>query len=95
MLVYGTLSPEPLSFSSRHLMTIGARVEGFWLSQYMAQCGLLAKLSLMRTLGGLIQQGVLTAEVGESFPLTEVVSAVRAAEQPGKAGKVLLRMVDG
>lgn len=95
MLVYGTLSPEPLSFSSRHLMTIGARVEGFWLSHYMAQCGLIAKLGLMRTLSGLIQQGVLTAEIGESFALTDVVQAVKAAEQPGKVGKVLLRMVDG
>lgn len=93
LLVYGTLSPEPLSFSSRHLMTIGARVEGFWLSHYMAQCGLLAKIGLMRTLGGLIRQGVLTAEVGTSYSLTDVKTAVKAAEQPGKAGKVLLRMV--
>lgn len=94
MLVYGTLSPEPLSFSSRHLMTIGARVEGFWLSHYMAQCGLLAKLGLMRTLTGLIQQGVLTAEVGASYPLEDIINAVKAAEQPGKAGKVLLRIVE-
>ncbi len=94
MLVYGTLSPEPLSFSSRGLMTIGAKLEGFWLSHYMAQCGLLAKLGLMRTLGGLIQQGVLTAEVGVTYPLEKVTEAVRAAEEPGKAGKVLLRMVE-
>lgn len=92
MLVYGTLSAEPLSFSSRSLMTIGASVEGFWLSHYMAQCGLLAKLGLMRTLGGLIRQGVLTAEVGASYPLERVVDAVRAAEKPGKAGKVLLKI---
>lgn len=94
LLVYGTLSPEPLSFSSRNLMTIGARVEGFWLSHYMAQCGLLAKLSLMRTLTNLIQQNVLTAEVALSFPLEKVIDAVKAAEQPGKAGKVLLKMVE-
>lgn len=92
MLVYGTLSPEPLTFSSRTLMTIGASVEGFWLSRYMSQCGLLAKLGLMRTLGGLIRDGVLAAEVGASFPLEKVTEAVRAAEEPGKAGKVLLRI---
>ena len=73
-------------------MTIGASVEGFWLSRYMSQCGLLAKLGLMRTLGGLIRDGVLSAEVGASFPLDRVREAVRAAEEPGKAGKVLLRI---
>lgn len=93
LLVYGTLSPEPLSFSSRVLMTVGATVEGFWLSQYMARCGLLAKLGLIRTLTGLHQSGVLTAEVGQTFPLEQVREAVRVAEQPGKAGKVLLRML--
>ncbi|HET6422127.1 MAG TPA: zinc-dependent alcohol dehydrogenase family protein [Planctomycetaceae bacterium] len=86
MLVYGTLSPDPLTFSSRSLMTIGASVEGFWLSRYMSECGLLAKLSLMRTIGGLIRDGILTAEVGATYPLERVVDAVRAAEEPGKAG---------
>ncbi len=94
MLVYGTLSPEPLSFSSRILMTAGATLEGFWLSQYMSRCGILAKLSLIRTLTGLQQSGVLTAEVAQTFPLEAIAEAVRAAEQPGKGGKVLLRMLE-
>lgn len=92
MLVYGTLSPEPLSFSSRTLMTVGASVEGFWLSLVMERMPLLAKLGLIRRLTGLIQQGVLYSDVGAEFPLEAVQSAVRAAEEPGKPGKVLLRV---
>lgn len=92
LLVYGTLSNAPLTFSSRLLMTQGSRVEGFWLSQYMARQGLLAKLQLISQLTREILQGTLSATIGESFPLDQFSQAVQAAEQPGKAGKVLLRM---
>ncbi len=34
-LVYGTLSGKPLEFSPRTLMTVGSKVEGFWLGQFM------------------------------------------------------------
>jgi len=91
LLLYGTLASEPLSFSSRTLMSVGARIEGFWLSNYIHTLGLLGKIGLMRTIGGLIHEGILTSEIGETFPLEQVQAAVRAAEAPGKPGKVLLR----
>ncbi|MBI1347773.1 zinc-binding dehydrogenase [bacterium] len=90
LIAYGTLSSEPLSFSARHLMTTGSRVEGFWLSRYMATQGLLAKLKLIGELGKLIQAGVLSSQVDASFPLDQVCQAVTASEAPGKSGKVLL-----
>jgi NADPH:quinone reductase-like Zn-dependent oxidoreductase len=92
MLLYGTLSSQPISFSSRELMTVGASVTGFWLSRYMDTLGLLGKLGLIRTISGLIVEGVLASDMGESFPLEQIVEAVQAAETPGTAGKVLLRM---
>jgi NADPH:quinone reductase-like Zn-dependent oxidoreductase len=42
--------------------------------------------------GKLICAGVLTSEVGTSFPLTDVHAAIRQAAQTGRQGKVLLRM---
>lgn len=92
MLVYGTLSPEPLSFSPRDLMTPGASIAGFWLARWLPQLSLIAKLKLIRTVSGLIQEGVLTSQIGEVFPFDRVSDAVRAAETPGRAGKVLLRI---
>ncbi|MFM9963010.1 MAG: zinc-dependent alcohol dehydrogenase family protein [Planctomycetaceae bacterium] len=92
MLVYGTLSPEPLSFSPRDLMTPGATIEGFWLAQWLPRQGLLAKLKLIKTVSRLIQAGVLTSQIGETFPLDRIGDAVRAAEAPGRTGKVLLRL---
>ena len=92
MLVYGTLSAEPLEFSSRVLMTTGSQVEGFWLSQVMQQTGLLAKLKLIGQITQGILAGTLSSPVGNVYPLDDWQSAVRAAEQPGKSGKVLLRI---
>ncbi len=92
LMLYGTLSAEPISFSPRDLMSVGARVEGFWLSNYMNSLGLLGKLGLIRSISRLILDGVLTSDIGETFPLEKISEAVRAAESPGKAGKVLLRI---
>lgn len=92
MLVYGTLSPEPLSFSPRDLMTPGASIEGFWLARWLPQLSLLKKLKLIREVSKLIQQGMLTSDIGEVFPLDQIANAVHAAETPGRAGKVLLRI---
>jgi NADPH:quinone reductase-like Zn-dependent oxidoreductase len=92
LLLYGTLTAEPISFSPRDLMTVGGRVEGFWLSHFMKGLGLWGRMRLIQTIGGLIREGILATEIGETFPLERVQEAARAAETPGKRGKVLLRM---
>ena len=94
MLVFGTLSGEPLNISPRDLMTPGASVTGFWLGNYMESLKIPAKLSLVRTIAGLVRDGVLASEVADSFALDDVVTAVQQAEQPGHRGKVLLRIGD-
>lgn len=90
MLVYGTLSNEPLSFSPRDLMTPDASISGFWLANHMNSLNLIGKIKLVKTVGKLLRDGVLTASVEETFPLAEVQAAVQAAEQPGRSGKILL-----
>ena len=92
LLVYGTLSGEPLTFSSRSLMTPSAAVEGFWLANYMEQLKLPGKLGLVRKITRLMQEGILVSDVGEEFPLERIADAVRKSEQPGRGGKVLLRI---
>ena len=92
MLVYGTLSGEPLTFSSRDLMTPGASIEGFWLANYMERLRLPGKLGLVRKITRLMRAGVLVSEVGEEFPLERIAEAVRKSEEPGRGGKVLLRI---
>jgi NADPH:quinone reductase-like Zn-dependent oxidoreductase len=92
MLVYGTLAGEPLTADPRTLMVGQRRVEGFWLSEWVREQGVLTMLGLFRRIGRLLKKGVLTSEVGASFPLGEVRAAVHQAATPGRQGKVLLRM---
>lgn len=92
LLLFGTLSSDPISFSPRTLMAAGATVEGFWLGNWMMQQNILGKLRLMRSISRLILSGELSSEIGETFPLDQVAEAVRAAEKPGRGGKVLLRL---
>lgn len=92
LLLYGTLSSEPISFSPRELMTVAGRIEGFWLSLVMKRLGLWERLKLINAVGRLIREGVLTTEIGATYPLDRLTEAVRMAEAPGKPGKVLLQI---
>jgi NADPH:quinone reductase-like Zn-dependent oxidoreductase len=92
LLVYGTLSMEPMSIDPRVLMVNHKTVEGFWLAEWSARQNKLTMLRLFRRIGGLMRARVLTSEVGASFPLDQVKQAVRQAALPGRQGKVLMRM---
>jgi NADPH:quinone reductase-like Zn-dependent oxidoreductase len=92
LLLYGTLSGEPIPLDPRALMVGQKRVEGFWLSEWTPRQGVLTMLKLFRQITRLLRAGVLTSEVGASFPLDEIRSAVERAETPGRQGKVLLRL---
>ena len=73
-------------------MTVGSRVEGFWLSRWMQAQGLLGKLKLVRQITKLMLAGVLVSEVGETYELEQIADAVRQAEKTGRGGKVLLKI---
>ncbi|MBY0523463.1 MAG: zinc-dependent alcohol dehydrogenase family protein [Gemmataceae bacterium] len=92
MLVYGTLANEPLTFDSRILMVGAKSVEGFWLSSWVKDQGVLTMLRLFRSINRMLKEGVLTTDVGATFPMSDIQAAVRQADQVGKAGKVLLRI---
>lgn len=94
MLAFGTLSGQPLQFSPRTLMTVESRVEGFWLGNFMNKTSLLFKLGLVRKLTNLIQSGVLSSEIAQTFSLDDVRQAVKSAEDSSKLGKTLLKIAE-
>lgn len=94
MLVYGTLTTEPLSFSPRDLMTPLTSLEGFFLTNYMAGIGLLKKLSIIGKVGKLVASGVLDSEIGPHFTLAQYQDAISAVNQPGNKGKVLFKIAE-
>jgi NADPH:quinone reductase-like Zn-dependent oxidoreductase len=95
LLVYGTLSEEPIPLHPRVLMVGNKRVEGFWMAEWARAQGMLTMLGLFRRLGKLIEAGVLASEVGAVFPLDQIKAAVKEAGTAGRQGKVLLRIGQG
>lgn len=92
MLVYGTLSQQPLEIDPR-LMIAGHRVvEGFWLGHWMRQRSIPAALRLFTEIARLMRAGILATEVGSRFPLEKIKDAAQQAEVVGRQGKVLLRL---
>lgn len=92
LLVYGTLSMEPITIDPRALLVNHKTIEGFWLSEWAARQSIVTMLMLIRRIGKLMRAGILTSEVGETFPLDRIKDAVRLAEKPGRHGKVLLNI---
>lgn len=92
LLLYSSLSGEPIRFDPRLLMTADRRVEGFWLSTWVKRQGVVRMLRLFRAITALIREGTTATQVGATFGLEQISEAVRAAEQPARDGKVLLRI---
>jgi NADPH:quinone reductase-like Zn-dependent oxidoreductase len=92
MLIYGSLSFEPLQFDPRLLIVGEKRVEGFWLSVWARKQSPLKMFRLFGKISKLIREGVLVSEIGATFPLDDVKTAVARADEPGRTGKVLLQI---
>ena len=92
MVVYGTLTGEPIRIDSRRMIAGKQVLEGFWLGHWMRTRSIPSALLLFREIGRLIREGVLATETGPAFPLLSIGDAVREAEAVGRRGKVLLRI---
>jgi NADPH:quinone reductase-like Zn-dependent oxidoreductase len=90
LIVYGTLSGEPISLDPRAVIGGSLKVEGFWLGHWAKSRSLPKKLRLIRQIRKLIASGVLASDVAATYPLDQVTDAVRNAAAPAKSGKVLL-----
>ena len=62
MLLFGTLTGQPIEFSPRAIMRQDASISGFWLGNFMAKKSMLFKLRLIRRITKLIQAGVFGDE---------------------------------
>ncbi len=91
LVVYGTLSGEPIQVDPRQLISGRKVIEGFWLGHWMRERSIPSTLLLFREIGSLIRQGVLSSEIGPTFGLDEIRQAARQTESIARGGKVLLK----
>jgi NADPH2:quinone reductase len=95
LLLYGTLSAEPLQVEPRLVISGPRAIEGFWLGHWMRQRSIPSTLLLFREIAALIRQGVLRSDIGQTYPLDNIKAAVQQAETVGRQGKVLLKIGQG
>jgi NADPH:quinone reductase-like Zn-dependent oxidoreductase len=92
LLLYGTLSGDPISLNPRSLMVQGTSVQGFWLSNWTSRQTVLTMLKLFRQLGRLVADGTLSTRIAATYPLEQFRNAIREAETKSTQGKVILRI---
>jgi NADPH:quinone reductase-like Zn-dependent oxidoreductase len=92
IVIYGGLAVEPMIIPSRMLLMNHKTMEGFWLSEWAQRQSVVTMLRLFRNVAALIREGVLQTEVGQTFSMDQITEAVRQADQPGRSGKILLRL---
>jgi NADPH:quinone reductase len=92
LVIYGTLADAPLEIPARDLMMPVAQVSGFLLPNWLAQQSPLKLLGVLRAVKRLTVEGVFHSEVTSTYPLTEAARAVAASLEPGRTGKVMLRI---
>ena len=94
LLVYGTLSNEPIPLDPRLLMGGQRAIEGFWLSEWAPQQGVLRMIGLFRQITSLMRAGVLTTPVAATYTLDQLPQAIERVDQPARGGKILLKISD-
>jgi NADPH:quinone reductase len=92
LVLYGTMADSPLELPVRDLMMPLARVEGFYLGNWIAQQSPLKMLGVLRAVKGLTREGVFRTDVSETYPLDQAAIAVAASLKTGRTGKVMLRI---
>jgi NADPH:quinone reductase len=92
LVLYGTLSGEPIQIDPRLVISGNRAVEGFWLGHWMRERSIPAVLILFREIASMIRQGVLSSEIGRTYPLAEIGEAARQADSVARRGKVLVRL---
>lgn len=90
LLSYGLLSGTLLRPDIAEAQARGVDVRGFWLRPWTESVTPADWQAAFAAVFGRIMAGTLVLPVAARFPLDDVAAAVRAAEAPGRRGKVLL-----
>jgi len=94
LVLYGTLADQPIRVPIRDLMMPVANLSGFLLPNWMVQQSPLKLLWVLKQVKKLMIKGVFDTQVGQRFPLDQVVDAVSASLQAGRTGKVMLEIAN-
>ncbi|RLV50568.1 NADPH:quinone oxidoreductase [Nocardioides mangrovicus] len=91
LVAFGAMNSPVMEIGSGDLIFKQATVKGFWGARVSRELEPAVRAALLRELVERVAAGELTLPVAAVHPFEEVADAVRATQQPGRVGKVLLR----
>ncbi len=92
LIVFGGLSGAAIKLDPSLMISSEATVRGFWMTSWMSRATHDERGAAMRRVFELALAGELPLPVGAIYELAQVREAMRAAETPGRPGKILLRI---
>jgi NADPH:quinone reductase-like Zn-dependent oxidoreductase len=90
MLVYGLLSMEAMPVDSGRMIFTSSTIRGFWLGEWFRSAAPGRQQAITAELLRMMATNEIVPPVEAEYPLTDVLSAIKHAERPGRSGKVLL-----
>ncbi|AGN20591.1 NADPH quinone reductase or Zn-dependent oxidoreductase [Corynebacterium glutamicum Z188] len=91
LVSFGAMGNPVMEIPSGPVIFKHITVKGFWGSKVSREMPAEKKTQLFGELIARILDGTLTLPVDSTFDAADIVSAVRASSEPGRAGKVLIR----
>lgn len=91
LVSFGAMGNPIMEIPSGPVIFKHITVKGFWGSKVSREMPAEKKTQLFGELIARILDGTLTLPVDSTFDAANIVSAVRASSEPGRAGKVLIR----
>ena len=91
LVSFGAMGNPIMEIPSGPVIFKHITVKGFWGSKVSREMPAEKKSQLFGELIARILDGTLTLPVDSTFDAANIVSAVRASSEPGRAGKVLIR----
>ncbi len=89
---YGMLSMQPCQIDASHTIFRGIRLIGFWLSKVLNKLSAQDREQQILRLVGMMAEGKIYGEIDSVYSIENISKAIRRAEQPARAGKVLVSM---
>ncbi len=89
LIVFGGLSGASMKLAPGLMIAKENVVRGFWMNAWMQRASAGDRVDAMQRVFALALSGELPLPVGGIYPLRDAAQALRAAEAPGRGGKIL------
>ncbi len=90
LVVYGSMSKQPVTLPTLAFVAKGLNVKGFMLGRYLDVRPQEAVRETYAQVAREILDGVIRAPVDSFYPIEEIKAAVAHAQKPGRDGKILI-----